>query len=106
MYMLTMMDEQCKKLLIGECLLESIGVKSRLANKGISIEGFLEIMLRDFSQRKYTFYHQKTLLDAFQTNSNNNIDRKPSMVIPLLANQDLMPTMLDTYFGPSRYKVG
>ena len=45
-------------------------------------------------QRKYTFYHQSTLLDAFRTNSRNIIGRNPSMVIPLLANQDLTP-MLD-----------
>ena len=40
------------------------------------------------SQRKYKFYHQNTLLDAFPTNSRNIIGRNPSMVIPLLANQD------------------
>ena len=43
------------------------------------------------SQRKYNFYHQNTLLNAFRTNSRNSIGRNPSMVIPLLANQDLMP---------------
>ena len=42
-------------------------------------------------QRKYTFYHQNTFLDAFGTNSRNIIGRNPSMVIPLLANQDLTP---------------
>ena len=40
-------------------------------------------------QRKYNFYHQNTLLDVFRTNSRNIIGRIPSMVIPLLANQDL-----------------
>ena len=40
------------------------------------------------SQRKYNFYHQNTLLDAFRMNS-CNVGRGPSMVIPLLANQDL-----------------
>ena len=40
-------------------------------------------------QRKYNFYHQNTLLDAFRTNSRNIIGRNPSMVIPLLDNQDL-----------------
>ena len=45
------------------------------------------------SQRKYNFYHQNTLLDAFQTNSRNSIGRNPSMVIPLLANQDLTPML-------------
>ena len=42
-----------------------------------------------FLQRKYTFYHQSTLLDAFRKNSRNIIGRNPSMVIPSLANQDL-----------------
>ena len=41
------------------------------------------------SQRKYNFYHQNTLLNAFRTNSRNVIGRNPSKVIPLLANQDL-----------------
>ena len=45
------------------------------------------------SQRKYNFYHQNTLLDAFRTNSRNIIGRNPSMVIPLLANQDLTPML-------------
>ena len=47
-------------------------------------------------QRKYNFYLQNTLLDAFRTNSRNFIGRNPSMVIPLLANQDLMPMLDDT----------
>ena len=47
-------------------------------------------MLSVSSQRKYNFYLQNTLLDAFRTNS-RNIGRNPSMVIPLLANQDLTP---------------
>ena len=46
------------------------------------------------SQRKYNFYHQNTLLDAFRTNSRNIIGRNPSMVIPLLANQDLTPMLV------------
>ena len=44
-------------------------------------------------QRKYNFYHQNTLLDAFRTNSRNIIGRNPSMVIPLVANQDLTPML-------------
>ena len=44
-------------------------------------------------QRKYNVYHQNTLLDAFRTNSRNIIGRNPSMVIPLLANQDLTPML-------------
>ena len=35
-----------------------------------------------------------TLLDAFRTNSRNVIGRNLSMVIPLLANQDLTPMFL------------
>ena len=34
-----------------------------------------------------------TLLDAFRTNSRDIIGRNPSMVIPLLANQDLTPML-------------
>ena len=45
------------------------------------------------SQRKYNFYHQNKLLDAFRTNSRSTIGRNPSMVIPLLANQDLTPML-------------
>ena len=50
-------------------------------------------MLSVSLQRKYTFYHQNTLIDAFRTNSRNIIGRNPSMVIPLLANQDLTPML-------------
>ena len=46
------------------------------------------------SQRKYNFYHQNALLNTFRTNSRNIIGRNPSMVIPLLANQDLTPMLL------------
>ena len=46
------------------------------------------------SQSKYNFYHQNTLLDAFRTNSRNIIGRNPSMVIPLLANQDLTSMLI------------
>ena len=42
------------------------------------------------------------LLGAFRTNSRNIIGRNPSMVIPLLANQDLT-LMLPMY---SRLKYG
>ena len=52
-------------------------------------------------QRKCNFYHQNTFLDAFRTNSRNIIGRNPSMVIPLLANQDLTP-MQFVWQGPSR----
>ena len=47
------------------------------------------------SQRKYNFYQQNTLLDAFRTNSRNIIGRNPSMVIPLPANQDLTPMLIE-----------
>ena len=50
------------------------------------------------SQRKYNFYHQNTLADAFRTNSRNIIGRNPSMVIPLLANQDLTPMLCRLVF--------
>ena len=46
------------------------------------------------SQRKYNVYHQNTLLDAFRANSRNIIGSNPSMVIPLLANQDLTPMLV------------
>ena len=45
------------------------------------------------SQRKYDFYRHNKLLYAFQTNSRNIIGRNPSVVIPLLANQDLTPML-------------
>jgi len=51
-------------------------------------------VLSVFWQRKYTFYCGSALLDAFRMNSCNIIGRNPSMVIPLLANQDLMPMHL------------
>ena len=41
------------------------------------------------SQRNYISYHQTTLLDAYGTNFRIIIGRNPSMVISLLANQDL-----------------
>ena len=43
------------------------------------------------SQRKYNFYYQNTLVYGFRRNSRNIVGGNPSMVIPLLANQDLMP---------------
>ena len=51
-------------------------------------------MLSVSSQRNYNFYHQNTLFDAFRTNSRNIIGRNPSMVSPLLANQDLTPMLV------------
>ena len=50
-------------------------------------------VLSVFSQRKYTVYHQNTVRDAFRTNSRNITCRNPSMVIPLLANQDFTPML-------------
>ena len=53
------------------------------------------------SQSKYTFYHQNTLLDTFRANSRKAIGRNSSMVIPLLANQDLTPMLpLSLAFKP------
>ena len=46
------------------------------------------------SPRKYNFYHQNTAIDAFRANSRRAIGRNPSMVIPLLANQDLTHILL------------
>ena len=57
------------------------------------------------SQRKYKFYHQNTLLDAFRTNSRIIIGRDPSMVIPLLANQDLTPMLIAIAYKASGGKV-
>ena len=45
---------------------------------------------------KYLSIIRNTLLDAFRTNSRNFIGRNISMVILLLANQDLMPMLLYT----------
>ena len=44
-------------------------------------------------QRKYKFYHQNALLDAFRTSSRNTSGRNPLMVIPLVANRDLTPML-------------
>ena len=52
------------------------------------------------SQREYNFCHQNTFLDAFRTNSRNIIGRNPSMVIPLLANQDLTHMLDLSWFAP------
>ena len=41
----------------------------------------------------FSMLFENTLLDAFRTNSRNIIGRNPSMVIPLLANQDLTPML-------------
>ena len=56
------------------------------------------------SQRKYTFYHKNTFLDAFRTNSRNIIGRNPSMVIPLLANQDLTPMLASKELLPEAFQ--
>ena len=50
-------------------------------------------MLSVSSPRKYNFYHQNNFLGAFRTNSRNIIGRNPSLVIPLLVNQDLTPML-------------
>ena len=51
-------------------------------------------------QRKFSFYQQNTLLDASQTHSGNIIGRNLSMVIPLLANQDLTPMPFGVGISP------
>ena len=55
-------------------------------------------VLSVYSEREYNFYHQNTLLDAFRMNSRNIIGRNPSIVIPLLANQDLTPMLSQSGF--------
>ena len=45
---------------------------------------------------KYFSIIRNTLLDDFRTNSRNIIGRNPSIVIPLLANQDLTPMLLQS----------
>ena len=57
------------------------------------------------SQRQYNFYHQNTLLDAFRGNSRNIIGRNSSMVIPLLANQDLTPMLSWKRFETSSHNL-
>ena len=77
---------------------------TKIAPSGIVNGSFLNMLAKYFSiirnyvlsvssQRKYTFCHQNTFLDAFRTNSRNITGRNPSMVIPLLANQDLTPML-------------
>ena len=52
-------------------------------------------MCYQFLRKESTIvYHQNMLLDAFRTNSRNVIGRNSSMVIPLLANQDLTPMLV------------
>ena len=67
----------------------------------------LNYVLSVSSQRKCNFYHQNTLLDAFQTNSRNIIGRNSSTVIPLLTNQDLTPMLMQSrpplLFGNKEY---
>ena len=57
------------------------------------------------SQRKYNFNLQNTLLDAFRTNSRTIIGRNPSMVIPLIANQDLTPMLLKACVVPLTIRI-
>ena len=57
-----------------------------------------ETVCYQFIAKKVHFYHQSALLDAFRTNFHNVIGRNPSMVIPLLATQDLMPMLLYLLF--------
>ena len=49
------------------------------------------------------FYHQNILLDAFRMNSRNIIGRNPSVVIPLLANQDLTPMLHHALVAKHKY---
>ena len=45
---------------------------------------------------RFDIFLDSAFLDAFRTNSRNIIGRNPSMVIPLLANQDLTPMLSST----------
>ena len=56
---------------------------------------YLKLFVISFFTKKYKFYRQNLLLDTFQMNSCSIIGRNPSMVIPLLANQDLTPMLAD-----------
>ena len=58
-------------------------------------------MLSVSSQRKYTFYHHNTLLDAFRTNSDNIIGRDLSTVMPLIANQHFNNEFSQRYWPES-----
>jgi len=55
-----------------------------------------------FSQGGYSVCHQGALLDAFRMNSRSVVGRNPSVVIPLLANQDLI---CSTEVGYSRDRI-
>ena len=57
------------------------------------------------SHIKYNFCHQNTIIDAFRAKSRNIIGRNPSMVIPLLANQDLMSMLLQTVLKFENTKI-
>ena len=48
------------------------------------------MMLREFVRKA----SRSVFFDAFRTNSGNIIGRNPSMVIPLLASQDLTPMLI------------
>jgi len=67
-----------------------------------------DYVLSVFSQRECAFYHRNTLLDAFRTNSCSVVGRNRSMVIPLLANQDLTPMLAKSvaFFGERRLAEG
>ena len=48
------------------------------------------MMLREFVRKE----SRSVFFDAFRTNSRNIFGRNPSMVIPLLASQDLAPMLI------------
>ena len=48
-------------------------------------------------RKESTFLPPNTLLDVFRTNSRNILGRNPAMVIPLLANQDLTPMLIQLF---------
>ena len=59
---------------------------------------YSKLCVSSFFAKKGHFLPPKHALDAFRTNSRNTIGRNPSMVIPLLANQDLTPMLYNTSF--------
>ena len=61
---------------------------------------FLKLCVISFFAKKVQFLPPNTLLDAFRMYSRNAIGRNPSMVIPVLANQDLTPMLVTSILNP------
>ena len=52
-------------------------------------------VLSDSFAKKAHLLPPNTFLDTFRTNSRNINGRNPSMMMPLLTNQDLMPMLIE-----------